>query len=194
MLKQYLTLIDPLYNWNLESDTTQLYTYPKDISFDHQQIDNVSFSNMVTPDRFVILPPASCWSWDLTTYVICFHICKSWQLTIMLNCWFQPTLWVKNDKNSIIYTEQENDLAWGKLLRTKWSASSSYCLTSPCGIYFPIMNGKSLRTHHSWEAVCRISTAPFSINIAAGLFFASILLKKEVRIPYMHDCEVDGEP
>ena len=70
MLKQYLTLIDQFYNWNLGSDTTQLYTYPKDISLDHQHIDNVSFSNMVTPERFLIWPPASRWLWDLTTYVM----------------------------------------------------------------------------------------------------------------------------
>ena len=54
---------------------------------------------------------------------------------------------------------------------------------SPCGMNFPIMKGNSLSRHHTWEAVCRIFTVPFSINIADGLFFASILLQKEVRIP-----------
>ena len=69
MLKQYLTLIDPLHNWNLGSDTTQLDTYPKNISLDHQQIDNVSFSNMVTPDQFSYLTSGR-WLCDLTTYVM----------------------------------------------------------------------------------------------------------------------------
>ena len=52
MLKQYLTLIDPLHNRNLGSNTSQLDTYPNDTSLYHQQIGNASFSNLVTPAQF----------------------------------------------------------------------------------------------------------------------------------------------